>query len=78
MEQMTNQFGNWLAIMATHFENFILSSDKISLTLYNVMGYGLVYGLVYDVKNCLVADSLIRFWYCHPIPMEIKYRTYAN
>ena len=38
------------------------------------------YGVAYDVENCLVlvADSLIRFWYCHSIPMEIKYRAYAN
>ena len=26
MEQMSDQLGNWLAIMATHFENLILFS----------------------------------------------------
>ena len=36
------------------------------------------YGVAYDVENCFVADSLIRFWYCYSIPMEIKYRAYAN
>ena len=38
MEQMTNQLGNWLAIMATHFENLILSSDS---------------GCDYPYKSCL-------------------------
>ena len=28
MEQMTDQLGNWLAIMATHFKNLILSSER--------------------------------------------------
>ena len=70
MEQMTNQFVNWLAIMATHFENFIYPLINIT----NSMGYG----EACDVENCIVADSLIRFWYCHSIPMEIKYRAYAN
>ena len=29
MEQMSDQFGNWLAIMATHFENLILFSKLV-------------------------------------------------
>ena len=36
-----------------------------------VMGYGVTY-------DAIVTNSLIRFLYCHPIYMEIKYHTHAN
>ena len=61
--------------MATQFETLLNFCPLVNITnsLY-IMGYG----VAYDVTHCLVADSLIRFWYCHPIPMEIKYCIYAK
>ena len=39
MEQMTNQLEDWLAIMATHFENPILSSEIVQEHCYGLDTY---------------------------------------
>ena len=70
MKQMTNQLGNWLAIMATHFENLILSSALLPLLMpYNgvnthsvvVMDDATIHHLQRVQDMILGVGALIRF-----------------